>query len=113
MKGLTVVLVLMLAGLQFRVWFGDASLGDIHDKEVRLNVLEARQTSLERRNQTLIAEVESLRVGVDAVEAQARQNLGLIRPDEQFYQVIEAVRPDTILPPAVDPNRSSPFSVDE
>ncbi|MCL7743639.1 septum formation initiator family protein [Guyparkeria hydrothermalis] len=112
-RGLTVVLVLMLAGLQWRVWFGDASMGEISHKEARLAHLEAEQTRLERRNETLAAEVESLRQGVDAVEAQARLNLGLVRPDEHFYQVIEAVRPDTIMPPTVAPSRSSSPLTDE
>ena len=113
MRGLTVVLILMLAGLQWRVWAGDASVGEVRHKEARLALLEAERTRLERRNETLVAEVESLREGVDAVEAQARLNLGLVRPDEHFYQVIEAVRPDTILPPTVDSPRSSRPLLDE
>lgn len=113
MRGLTVVLVLMLAGLQYRVWFGDASMGEVRDKEARLAVLDSEQTRLARRNETLVAEVESLRQGVDAVEAQARLNLGLVRPDEHFYQVIEAVRPDTIMPPAVAPSRTAPALINE
>ena len=113
MRGLTVVLFLMLAGLQYRVWFGDASVGEVHHKEARLALLEAEQTRLARRNETLVAEVESLRQGVDAVEAQARLNLGLVRPDEHFYQVIEAVRPDTIMPPSVDSTRSPRVLIDE
>lgn len=107
MRGLTVVLVLMFAGLQWRVWFGDASVGEIGDKQARLADLQAEQSRQERRNETLVAEVDSLRHGVDAVEAQARLNLGLVRPDEHFYQVIEAVRPDPIMPPAVDPSPAS------
>jgi len=113
MRGLTVVLVLMLAGLQWRVWFGDASVGEVRHKEARLALLEAEQARLERRNETLVAEVVSLRQGVDAVEAHARLNLGLVRPDERFYQVIEGVRPDTIMPPSVAPSRAPSTLIDE
>lgn len=105
MRLLTVILVLMVAGLQWRVWFSEASVGEVNAKQERLAALQAEQTRLERRNETLVAEVDSLREGVDAVEAQARLTLGLVREGEHFYQVVEAVRPDTITPPAVDPAR--------
>ncbi len=98
MRWLTLVLVLMFAGLQWRVWLGDASVGAVQAKQARLHVLEAERDRLERRNDVLAAEVVSLRQGVDAVEAQARLSLGFVRHDEHFYQVIEAVRPDTITP---------------
>lgn len=106
MRGLTTVLVLMLAALQWRVWFGGASVGKVEAKQARVAQLQLEQSRLERRNETLVAEVESLRRGMDAVEAQARLSLGLLYPGEHFYQVIEAVRPDTLMPPTVDPSWS-------
>ncbi|MFP4251180.1 MAG: septum formation initiator family protein [Guyparkeria sp.] len=113
MRLLTVILVLMVAGLQWRVWFSEASVGEVRAKQERLEVLQAEQTRLERRNETLAAEVDSLREGVDAVEAQARLTLGLVREDEDFYQVVEGVRPDTITPPVVDPARVTAPSIDD
>ena len=111
MRLLTVILVLMVAGLQWRVWFSEASVGEVNAKQDRLAQMQAEQTRLERRNGTLAAEVDSLREGVDAVEAQARLALGLVREDERFYQVVEGVRPDTITPALVDPGRVPPSSV--
>jgi len=110
---LTVIVVLMVAGLQWRVWFSEASVGEVNAKQERLATLQAEQTRLERRNETLAAEVGSLREGMDAVEAQARLTLGLVREDERFYQVVEAVRPDTITPPAVDPTRVTSPAIGE
>ncbi len=112
MRLLTVILVLMLAGLQWRVWFSEAAVGEVNAKRERLEVLEAEQARLERRNETLAAEVDSLREGVEAVEAQARLTLGLVREGERFYQVVEGVRPDTITPPVVDPARVTHPPVD-
>lgn len=113
MRLLTVILVLMVAGLQWRVWVSEASVGEVNAKQDRLSILQAEQTRLERRNETLAAEVGSLREGMDAVEAQARLTLGLVQGDERFYQVVEAVRPDTITPPVVDPTRMIPPSIEE
>ncbi|MGM0516925.1 MAG: FtsB family cell division protein [Pseudomonadota bacterium] len=95
---LTVLLVVALGGLQYRLWFGDTSVASVQAKEARLDDLEAELRRLEARNRILASEVDSLREGLGAVEAQARLTLGFIRPDEHFYQVIEAVRPDTITP---------------
>ena len=113
MRALTLVLVLMLAGLQWRVWFGDASVGSVQAKEARLEALEADLRRLEARNRTLAAEVESLRVGLGAVEAQARLTLGFIQPDERFYQVIEGVRPDTITPVPLESHPAPRLQSDE
>ncbi len=113
MRLLTLILLLMVAGLQWRVWFSEASVGEVNVKQERLETLQAEQTRLERRNETLAAEVSSLREGMDAVEAQARLTLGLVREDERFYQVVEGVRPDTITPPAVDPTRMTAPSIGE
>ncbi len=113
MRWLTLILLLMLAGLQWRVWFGDASVGNVREKEARLEALESDLRRLEMRNETLAAEVESLRQGVAAVEGQARLNLGFVYPDEHFFQVIEAVRPDTITPAQLGDTRVPDFVPDE
>jgi len=103
MRALTIVLLLMLGSLQWRVWFGDASVASVQAKQERLEALEDDLRRIQARNRTLAAEVDSLRVGLGAVEAQARLTLGFIRPDERFYQVIEGVRPDTITPVPLQP----------
>lgn len=113
MRWLTLILVLMLAGLQWRVWFGDASVGAVQAKQARLEALDAELDRLARRNDTLAAEVESLREGVDAVEAQARLSLGFVRHGEHFYQVIEAVRPDTITPSLLNAPSTPHFLPDD
>jgi len=56
---------------------------------------------LQARNAGLEAEVRDLRVGLDAIEERARSELGMIRQDEIFFQVLEASpAADAVVPPA-------------
>lgn len=98
LRFLVLVLALLLAGLQWRLWSSDSSLPGIWHKQTTLAKLEDTQQSLSVRNRRLAAEVADLKTGLGAVEARARLDLGLIGPSETFYQVIEDVRPDTITP---------------
>ena len=98
------LLVAILAFLQMRLWSGDASLTALHEKQARLTDLQATHESLAERNRRLFAEVDDLKTGLGALEARARVDLGLIGPDETFFQVIEDARTDQITPPRGDAN---------
>lgn len=98
---LLVVLVALFAALQYRLWFGEG--GDLAVAALRDQVrLQTRDNAgLQQRNDALAAEVEDLKSGEEAVEERARSELGMIKPGETFYRVVEA--------PAVT-NRSPPLS---
>jgi len=98
LRFLVLALVLVLAGLQWRLWSSDASLPGIWHKEDTLSQLQETRSSLSERNRRLVAEVDDLKTGLGAIDARARLDLGLIGPNETFYQVVEDVRPDTITP---------------
>lgn len=86
---MVVVLALLFVGLQGRLWFGDASVPAVYELRGALAEQEARNAAAEARNDALRAEVEDLREGRDAIEERARSELGMIRSDEVFYQVVE------------------------
>ena len=56
--------------------------------ETRVEGQRQRNEDLLQRNAELQAEVEDLRERLDAVEERARNELGLIKPNEKFYQVV-------------------------
>lgn len=89
MKALLVLLVSLLALVQFRLWVGDESLAEVW----RLRQAIAHQSSenilLKGRNQRLEAEVRDLKNGLEAVEERARMELGMIRRDEIYFQIVE------------------------
>ncbi len=89
MKWLLFALTLALALLQYRLWFGDGSLSEVVQLSEELKRQKQRLRELEERNRKLEARVLDLQQGFDAYEEQARQDLGMIRRGETFYQIID------------------------
>ena len=89
MKALIVLLVSLLALVQFRLWVGEESLAEVW----RLRQASEHQSSennlFKTRNQRLEAEVRDLKNGLEAVEERARLELGMIRKDEIYFQIVE------------------------
>lgn len=83
------MLLVLLAGLQYRLWFADGGLVEVHRLEQAVAEQAARNERLRERNRALAAEVRDLKQGLDAVEARARSELGMVREGETFYQVVE------------------------
>ncbi len=89
MRPLTLFLLVLLAGLQFALWAGDKNVFDLHRLQNAVASTEAANSTQERGNQRLLAEVLDLKGGGETVETLARYNLGLIKPNEVFYQIVE------------------------
>jgi cell division protein FtsB len=89
MKKLLILLVILLVYLQYSLWFGDGSLQDVW--RLHKDVEQQRQENavLRERNEALEAEVLDLQQGLEAIEEHAREDLGMIKKGETFYQVIE------------------------
>ena len=82
------ILLLMLAGLQYRLWVGDGGIAHTHQLQQELERDRAEVERLRNRNAALDAEVRSLKSGLDEIEARARQSLGMVRQGETFYLVV-------------------------
>ena len=89
MRFLIAVLIVVFCLLQYRLWFGDGNLLVLRRYQQRIEELEQVARKLRDRNQILRAEVENLTKSTDAIEERARQDLGMIRKDEIFFQIIE------------------------
>ena len=88
MRVVTLVLFVMLILLQFKLWLGEGGFTEVARLETRVEGQRQQNDDLLQRNAQLQAEVEDLRDCLEAVEERARNELGLIKPDEQFYQVV-------------------------
>jgi cell division protein FtsB len=82
------VLLLVLVGLQFRLWVGEGSLAEVATLRQQLAEQRAELADLHERNATLQAEVDDLKEGLAAIEARARSELGLIRQGETYFQLL-------------------------
>lgn len=92
MRGLTWVLLTLIVLLQFPLWLGKGSWLRVFDLERQLEAQQAANAALRSRNARLAAEVRDLKTGYDALEERARFELGMIREDEVFFQVLEPAR---------------------
>ena len=88
MKILLAVLLLILFGLQYKLWFGDGSLSEVVQLSRELENQKTRLRELEERNKILEAQVLDLQNGLDAFEEKARNDLGMIKQGETFIQLI-------------------------
>lgn len=88
MKILIAILIVLLAGLQYKLWFGDGSLSEVVQLSRELEIQKARLHDLEERNRMLEAQVLDLQNGLDAFEEKARNDLGMIKQGETFIQLI-------------------------
>ncbi|MEN8205977.1 MAG: cell division protein FtsB [Pseudomonadota bacterium] len=89
MKKLVILLLLLLVYLQYRLWFGEGSLQDVWQLHQEVEFQRQENIELRERNDALEAEVRDLRQGFDAIEEHAREDLGMVKEGETFYQVVE------------------------
>ena len=90
MRVLIAILLLGLMLLQYKLWFGEGGFTDVGRLEERVSAQMEENLALQQRNNELHAEVEDLRERLGAVEERARNELGLIKEDEEFYQIVPA-----------------------
>ena len=98
---LLLVLALLLGWLQYTLWLGSGGQRQVAALRERVALQEAENQRLQQRNDALAAEVEDLKSGEAAVEERARSELGMVKPGETFYRVVDgspAARPPP--PPA-------------
>jgi len=85
MKVLLGLLLLVLCGLQYRLWVGDGSLANIARLKQQIEQQSEENKRLQLKNDQLASEVEALRNGFDAIEAKAREELGFVKEDETYF----------------------------
>jgi cell division protein FtsB len=89
MKILPIILVLLLVFLQYRLWFDSGGIIDMMRLKKKLTVEMQENEKLKKRNQVLIQQVQRLQKDNQAVETRARNELGMVKKGETFYQVIK------------------------
>ncbi|UTW08744.1 cell division protein FtsB [Pseudomonas benzenivorans] len=86
---LWLMLVLLLAGLQYRLWVGDGSLAQVADLKQQIADQQGENQRLLERNRILEAEVMELKKGMETVEERARHELGMVKEGETLFQLTE------------------------
>ena len=89
MKILLAILILVLIVLQYRLWFAEGSLAEQRRLQQKVEEQTLINRQLQERNAVLEREVLELQTGNAGVEQRAREQLGLVREDEVFYQFVD------------------------
>jgi cell division protein FtsB len=87
-KYLATTLAVLVIALQYPLWLGKGGWTRVWDLERSLALQRDTNAKLKARNDALDAEVRDLKQGTEAIEEHARLELGMIRRDEVFYQVV-------------------------
>lgn len=80
-----IALLIVFAGLQYRLWVGEGSLAQVHRLQTMHADLEQANAKAKSRNQTMLAQISDLKSGKLAAEGRARSQLGMIKSDETFF----------------------------
>jgi cell division protein FtsB len=89
-KSLAFILAGLLIALQYPLWLGKGSWSRVWELDRGVAQQRDANMKLKARNDALDAEVRDLKQGMEALEERARLELGMIRKDEVFYQVVPA-----------------------
>ena len=93
MRWLTLIFVALIAALQYPLWLGKGSWLRVWEVDHATTQQKEINQKLRARNASLDAEVRDLKQGYDAIEERARSELGMIKRDEIFFQVLEEPKP--------------------
>ncbi|HEY9532158.1 MAG TPA: cell division protein FtsB [Burkholderiales bacterium] len=89
MRILVFVLGALIVLIQYPLWLGKGGWLRAWEMDRQLEAQRAHNRLLEGRNAVLGAEVRDLKQGIEAIEERARYELGMVREDEVFFQIVE------------------------
>ncbi|MCL9682786.1 cell division protein FtsB [Legionella maioricensis] len=89
MRPVFIILIIALVVLQHKLWLGDGNLIQWISLEKKLEEHQHENNKLAARNRALEADVKELKRGDQALEEQARYELGMIKENEVYYQFVD------------------------
>ena len=88
-KVLIFALLVVLVGLQSRLWLGEGSFAHVNTLQAKVSRNVAENSVKVQRNKILRAEIIELKRGLESIEEKARSEFGLIKEGETFFLLIE------------------------
>ena len=87
LRPIHMILIALLVVLQAQLWFGRGSLPDVMRLRQQLKEQKQHNQAAQLANERLGAELNDLKDGLEMVEERARQELGMVKPNEIFVQI--------------------------
>jgi len=88
MRLVAVALAFFILVLQYPLWLGKGGWLRVWELDRQVTAQKEQNAKLQQRNSALDAEVRDLKQGFEALEERARYELGMVRQDEVFFQVL-------------------------
>lgn len=104
MRLLAVFFAVLIAALQWPLWVGKGGWLRVWQLDQQVTERKSQNIKLQERNDALDAEVRDLKAGTDAIEERARNELGMVKQEEVFFQILDKRKP----PAASTPIASTP-----
>ncbi len=89
MKLIIVILIALLVLLQYELWFGQGSVRQIFRVKQSTAEINVDVKNFKDKNDVLLADIYGLKHGTAAVEERARDELGMVKKGETFFQVVK------------------------
>ena len=90
MKLLALGLMVLVLAIQYPLWLGKGGWLRVWEVDRQIRAQRDANRQLQARNGALDAEVRDLKVGLDAIEERARSELGMVKQNEIFFQILDA-----------------------
>ena len=103
MRILSIVLATLIVLLQYPLWLGKGGWLRVWDMDRQVTAQKDANAKMRARNDALDAEVRDLKQGYDAIEERARYELGMIKQDEIFFQIVEKPQATSTTPVPAPP----------
>jgi len=88
MRAVTLILIILLLLLQYPLWLGKGGWLKVWELSLQVEAKQEANNQTRMRNTLLDAEVRDLKQGTEAIEEHARSELGMIKRDEVFFQIV-------------------------
>jgi len=88
MRWISLVLGAIILMLQYPLWMGKGSWLKVRDVGQQVEAQKQINKQTQIRNAILDAEVRDLKQGTEAIEERARYELGMVKSNEVFFQII-------------------------
>ena len=87
MRWLALLFTALILALQYPMWLGKGGWLQVREYDRALAEQQQQNAKLKARNEALDADVRDLKTGSEAIEERARNELGMMRQDEVFFQL--------------------------
>ncbi|GAB2885127.1 cell division protein FtsB [Paraburkholderia jirisanensis] len=104
MRLVTVALIILLALIQFPLWWGHGGWLRVHELRQQLDQQLQKNADEKVRNERIAGEVQDLQSGTAAVEERARYEMGMVKDSEVFVQFVS---PNAPLPASNSPSANT------